>query len=76
MRKLTDDVTWFGVGGPKENAEKSTFAVTIRESAESKGFTFERKKGGAAALRGEGASGWHVYGYALPEIVDAPGNSA
>jgi hypothetical protein len=76
MRKLTDEVTWFGVGAPQDLTSRSVFGGTVRGCFESKGYTFERKKGGAAALRGEGASGWHIHGYALPEIVDAPGSSA
>jgi hypothetical protein len=74
MQKLTDEVTWYGIGAPQGDAaiERSAFAGTVRQLIEEAGYVFERKKGGAAATRGEGASGWHIWGWTLPELVDAP----
>lgn len=75
MRTLTDGVHWRGIGGPDDlsNIERSTFAKTLRDTVdETSDMTFEKLQGAAAARRGAGASGWHLYNFMLPELVEQP----
>ena len=75
MRQLTDEVHWRGIGGPCDlaNVERSSFATTIRERVEQHfDHVFEKIKGAAASKRGAGASGWHLYNYTLPALVERP----
>ena len=75
MRQLTDGVHWRGIGGPDDtsNIERSSFAKALRDAVDQlldRGF--ERLQGGAAAARGKGASGWHLYNCTIPSLVEQP----
>ena len=75
MRQLTDEVHWRGIGGPYDlaNVDRSTFAVSVREHIEQHSdHVFEKIKGAAAAARGKGASGWHMYNCTIPSLVEQP----
>lgn len=74
MRQLTDEVHWRGIGGPDDMSKVLLvpFAAKVRELSEESDFVFERKKGSAASARGAGASGWHLYNFTLPELVEQP----
>jgi hypothetical protein len=75
MRQFTDGVHWRGIGAPDDtrNVERSEFARTVRDAVtQTTGRSFERLRGGSAMTRGPGASGWHIFNVALPQVVDAP----
>ena len=75
MKSTTSgDVHWRGIGGPPDllNVERSKFADAVRSEVHQQGYTFERVKGAAAMARGEGASGYHIYGYTLPDCAKCP----
>ena len=75
MRQLTDEVHWRGIGGPDDMSKVLLvpFAASVREHIEQHfDRVFERKKGSAAATRGKGASGWHLYNCTIPSLVEQP----
>ena len=75
MRGLTDGVRWNGIGGPSDGKSDKTFAQRVREAMNKNypAFKWEQKGGHAAAKRG--TSAWHIYGYTLPERVEAPADA-